>query len=221
MIALAVAAGSDGPHAIAEFAASLNHGQRWQLRCRPRPGLPGNATSRAHLPPLAQKIDVEQLKGVLVGWMAREDPRRAEVLHLDGKVVKNAAPAPAALNGPGTARGDPGRIAEAQSRQGPDTGQLRHRPAATGGPVAVPANTNEEAAVAAHWSSMDRRPGCVSRPMPPTPPRPTRGNSPRATGRLPPDTQGQSTQGAFAKAQSLLGALFPLRPAPSKRARAG
>ena len=37
LIALAVAAGCKGPHAIAEFAASLNHGQRRHLRCRPRP----------------------------------------------------------------------------------------------------------------------------------------------------------------------------------------
>ena len=35
---LAIAAGCQGPHAIAEFARSLNHGQRRRLRCRPRPG---------------------------------------------------------------------------------------------------------------------------------------------------------------------------------------
>ena len=35
---LAVAAGCQGPHAIAEFAQSLNHGQRRRLRCRRRPG---------------------------------------------------------------------------------------------------------------------------------------------------------------------------------------
>ncbi|MCP5525852.1 MAG: transposase family protein [Verrucomicrobiales bacterium] len=57
LIALAVAAGSDGPHAIAEFAASLNHGQRWQLRCRPRLGLPGNATCPASAPSAACSKD--------------------------------------------------------------------------------------------------------------------------------------------------------------------
>ena len=35
---LAVAAGCQGPHALAEFAQSLNHGQRRRLRCRLRPG---------------------------------------------------------------------------------------------------------------------------------------------------------------------------------------
>ena len=40
LIALAVAAGCKGPHAIAEFAQSLNHAQRRRLRCRPRPGQP-------------------------------------------------------------------------------------------------------------------------------------------------------------------------------------
>jgi hypothetical protein len=38
LIALAVAAGCKGPHAIAEFAQSLNHAQRGRLRCRPRKG---------------------------------------------------------------------------------------------------------------------------------------------------------------------------------------
>jgi DDE_Tnp_1-associated/Domain of unknown function (DUF4338) len=35
---LAVAAGCQGPHAIAEFAKSLNHGQRRRLQCYPRRG---------------------------------------------------------------------------------------------------------------------------------------------------------------------------------------
>jgi hypothetical protein len=35
---LAVAAGCQGPHAIAEFAQSLNHGQRRRLRSPPRRG---------------------------------------------------------------------------------------------------------------------------------------------------------------------------------------
>jgi hypothetical protein len=40
LIALAVAAGCKGPHAISEFAKSLNHAQRGRLRWRPRPVLP-------------------------------------------------------------------------------------------------------------------------------------------------------------------------------------
>ena len=40
LIALAMVAGCKGPHAIAEFAHSLNHGQRRRLHCRPRRGHP-------------------------------------------------------------------------------------------------------------------------------------------------------------------------------------
>jgi hypothetical protein len=44
---------------------------------------------------MLQKVDCEQLKQVVVAWMAAEDPVALELLHLDGKVVKNAEPAPA------------------------------------------------------------------------------------------------------------------------------
>jgi hypothetical protein len=37
---LAVVAGCQGVHAIAQFAKSLTHPQRRWLRCRPRPGHP-------------------------------------------------------------------------------------------------------------------------------------------------------------------------------------
>ena len=71
LIALAVAAGCQGPHAIAEFAQSLTHPQRRRLRCRPRRGrrreyeVPCERTFRRLLP----KLDAEQLKAVLVAWM--------------------------------------------------------------------------------------------------------------------------------------------------------
>ena len=92
LIALAVAAGCKGPHAIAEFAASLNHGQRRALRCRPRAGtrrqcdVPGERTFRRML----EAVDAEPLKEALVQWMEQQDPQPVAVLHLDGKVVKNA-----------------------------------------------------------------------------------------------------------------------------------
>jgi hypothetical protein len=44
---------------------------------------------------LLKAVAAEELKDVLVQWMAQQDPRPVEVLHLDGKVVKNAQPAPA------------------------------------------------------------------------------------------------------------------------------
>ena len=43
---------------------------------------------------LLKKVDPEQLKAVLVGWMQTEDPAPLRAVHADGKVVKNAQPAP-------------------------------------------------------------------------------------------------------------------------------
>ena len=81
LIALAVAAGCKGPHAIAEFAQSLNPAQRGRLRCRPRKGrsreydVPCERTFRR----LLKKVDPEQLKDALTGWMEAEDPALFEV----------------------------------------------------------------------------------------------------------------------------------------------
>ncbi len=44
---------------------------------------------------LLEKFEPQQLKDVLVEWMAAEDPAPLQVVHVDGKVVKNAQPAPA------------------------------------------------------------------------------------------------------------------------------
>ena len=73
LIALAVAAGCQGPHAIAEFAKSLNHAQRGRLRCRPRPDqarqydVPSERTFRR----LLKKVDSEELKDALVGYLEK------------------------------------------------------------------------------------------------------------------------------------------------------
>jgi hypothetical protein len=53
--------------------------------------VPCERTFRRLLP----KVDSEQLKDLLVGWMASADPAPLQVVHVDGKVVKNAQPAPA------------------------------------------------------------------------------------------------------------------------------
>ena len=96
LIALAVVAGCKGPHAIAEFVRSLNHAQRGRLRCRPRRDrrreydVPCERTFRR----LLTQVDAQQLKDVLVRWMEAEDPAPLRVVHADGKVVKNAQPAP-------------------------------------------------------------------------------------------------------------------------------
>ena len=164
IMALAVCAGCKGPHAIGEFAESLNHGQRRQLRCRPRPktrrqcDVPGERTFRR----LLKAINVEQLKEVLVAWMAQEDPQPAKVIHLDGKVVKNADPAPAVEKPPKGER----EIPEEEQKPKADKA-LTLVNYVTGGQrlidqIAVPQNTNEEAAVAAHWQKMDLAGLCVT-----------------------------------------------------------
>jgi hypothetical protein len=160
---LAIAAGCQGPHAIAEFAQSLNHGQRRRLRCRPRPGarrqfdVPCERTFSR----LLEQIPSDELRQVYSTWMAELDPQPVRVLHLDGKVLKNADPAPARL------ATDP---ALAQAAATLDTPVELQKPKAekaltlvnfqTPGQrlidqIAVPQDTNEEAAVAAHLSRMD------------------------------------------------------------------
>lgn len=160
---LAIAAGCQGPHAIAEFAQSLNHGQRRRLRCRPRPGtrrqfdVPCERTFSR----LLEEIPSDELRQIYSAWMAELDPQPVQVLHLDGKVLKNADPAPARLSE------DP---ALAQAAATLDTPVELQKPKAEKAltlvnfqtpeqrlidQIAVPQDTNEEAAVAAHLPKMD------------------------------------------------------------------
>ncbi len=150
-----MAAGCKGPHAIAEFAQSLNHAQRRQLGCRRRPGhlrecdVPSERTFRRVL----KKVDPDQLKDALEGWMQKQDPTLAAVVHVDGKVVKNTQPAPARAQA-----ASPAPVPEEPCEIPP---QL-HKPKADKAlplvnfqttdqrlvdQVAVPQDTNEEAAV--------------------------------------------------------------------------
>ena len=160
---LAVAAGCQGPHAIAEFAKSLNHGQRRRLRCRPRRGtrrqfdVPGERTFERML----KVLDADQLRQVYSDWMARIDPQPLKVLHLDGKVLRNADPAPPRLQQD---------TALAQAARTVDTPPELQKPKAEQAltlvnfqtpeqrlidQIAVPQDTHEEAAVAAHLAQMD------------------------------------------------------------------
>jgi hypothetical protein len=170
LMALAVAAGCKGPHAIAEFADSLNHGQRRRLRCRPRRGRPReyDVPCERTFRRLLEKVDPEELKKVLVDWMAAEDPTPAQVVHVDGKVVKNADPAP-----PRT----PAQQAEAAAVEPSEVPAELQKPKADKAlmlvnfqttdqrlvdQVAVPRDTNEEAAVAAHLPKMDLAGVCLT-----------------------------------------------------------
>jgi hypothetical protein len=169
LIALAVAAGCKGPHAIAEFARSLNHGQRRCLRCRPRPGKPGqyDVPCERTFRRLLKKVDPEQLKTVLVGWMQTQDPAPVRAVHADGKVVKNAQPAPPRCPAPPSASApEPCEIPPELQKPKADKALTLVNFHTSGqrlvDQVAVPRDTNEEAALAAHLPQMDLAGVCLT-----------------------------------------------------------
>jgi hypothetical protein len=170
LCALAVAAGCQGVHAIAQFAQSLTHPQRRHLRCRPRPSrrqeydVPCERTFRRML----KGVDPDELKNVLTGWMAAEDPHPLQVLHVDGKTVKNAQPAPPR---------SPAQAAEATAQEPSDIAPELQKPKADRALVlvnfqttdqrlvdqlAVPRDTNEEATVAVHLPKMNLAGVCLT-----------------------------------------------------------
>lgn len=170
LIALSVAAGCQGPHAIAEFAASLTHSQRRRLRCRPRPGrrrehdVPSERTIRR----LLKTVDCEKLKKVMARWMESEDPAPLKVVHADGKTLKNAEPAPARSPAEAAAAeaAEPCEIpAEEQKPKADKTLMLVNFQTTSQrlvDQVPVPRNTNEEAALAAHLPKMDLAGVCLT-----------------------------------------------------------
>ena len=170
IIALAVAAGCKGPHAIAEFAKSLHHGQRRRLRCRPRRGhphqcdVPCERTFRR----LLEKVDAEQLKDVLTAWMQAEDAAPLQVVQVDGKVVKNAQPAPprSPVQQAEAALVEPSEIPAELQKPKADKALMLVNFQTTEqrlvDQVAVPQDTNEEAVVAAHLPKMDLAGVCLT-----------------------------------------------------------
>lgn len=162
---VAVAAGCQGPHAIALFAQSLNHGQRRGLGCRRRPGTRHQfdvPCERTFIRLLAQ-LDADQLRQACSDWMASRDPKPVGVLHLDGKVLRHTEPAPARL------AADPALATAAAALDTPPAEQKPHADQALTlvnfqtpdqrlvDQIVVPRDTNEEAAVAAHLPTMDLR----------------------------------------------------------------
>jgi hypothetical protein len=163
MIALAVMAGEKNPHGIFKFVSGLNHGQRRLLRCRPRRNKPGqfDVPCERTFRRLLKKVDPEALKDGLVAWMKTQDDQALEVLHLDGKVIKNANPAPAEHQ-PTEAAEAPAPAVEIPAEwQKPvaDKALTLVNFLTTGqrlvDQIAVPQNTNEEAAVARYLPKMD------------------------------------------------------------------
>lgn len=164
--ALAVTAGSKGPHAIFEFADGLNHGQRRRLRCRRRPGQPRqfDVPCQRTFRRVLKVVNSDSLKDALVGWMKQEDPRALELLHLDGKVIKNAEPAPAWNRKPKP--DEQSEIPTEQQKPKADKAltlvNFMTSDQRLVDQIAVPRDTNEEAAVAAHWEKMDLAGVCVT-----------------------------------------------------------
>jgi hypothetical protein len=168
LIALATLAGCKAPHAMAEFAAGLNHAQRRALHCWPRPGrpreydVPGERTFRR----LLKQVDPEELKIVLVGWMRQEDPTLPQVIHADGKVIKNAEPAPARPTALAAQALEPCEIPEHLQKPKADKALTLVNFQTTDqrllDQLAVPRDTNEEAAVAAHLPKMDLAGVCLT-----------------------------------------------------------
>ena len=170
LIALAVAAGCKGVHAIGEFAQSLNHGQRRRLHCRPRRGRPRqyDVPSERTFRRLLKKVDCKELKNVLTAWMQAEDAAPLQVVHVDGKVVKNAQPAPprsAAQQAEATCAAASEVPAELQKPKADKALMLVNFQTTDQrlvDQVAVPRDTNEEATVAAHLPKMDLTGVCLT-----------------------------------------------------------
>jgi hypothetical protein len=168
IMALATAAGCKSPHAMAQFAAGLNHAQRRHLRCWPRPGrpreydVPGERTLRR----LLKKVDPEELKAVLVRWMKQENPTAPRVIHADGKVVKNAEPAPARPPVVAAQAVEPCEIPPELQKPKADKALTLVNFQTTDqrliDQIAVPRDTNEEAAVAVHLPKMDLTGVCLT-----------------------------------------------------------
>jgi hypothetical protein len=168
--ALAVVAGCKGPHAIAGFAQSLSHPQRRHLRCRPRKGRPReyDVPSERTFRRMLKGVDSDELKTVLTDWMADEDPSAFSEVHVDGKVIKNAEAAPprspeqqleyASL--------EPSEIPPEEQKPKADKALMLVNFQTTDqrllDQIAVPGDTNEEAAVAAHLPKMDLAGVCVT-----------------------------------------------------------
>jgi len=160
---LAIAAGCQGPHAIWEFAESLNHGQRRRLGCRRKPGtrrefeVPCERTFERML----KRIDPDQLRQTYSAWMASIDPRPLGGLHLDGKVLRNADPAPArlpadpALTAASAALDTPVALQKPKAEKALTLVNFQTPEQRLIDQIAVPRDTNEEAAVAAHLPKME------------------------------------------------------------------
>jgi len=123
-----------------------------------------NATCRpsARLGDYSRACRPSHSKEVLAGWMGQEDQSPVVVVHLDVKVVKNAQAAPACAPERELEIEIPLELQKPKADKAltlvnfvTDDQQLIDQ-------VAVPRNTNEEAAVAAHFPTMDLKGVCLT-----------------------------------------------------------
>jgi hypothetical protein len=99
---------------------------------------------------------------VLVEWMRQEDPSSAEVLHLHGKVIKNAQAAPACALAQEVENEIPVELQKPKADQSLTLVNFITSDQQLVEQVAVPQNTNEEAPVAAYLPKMDLAGTCVT-----------------------------------------------------------
>jgi hypothetical protein len=117
---------------------------------------------------LLKRVDSEELKNVLTDWMQAEDGTALKVVHADGKVVKNAQPAPPRGPARQLASGseEPGEIPPELQKPKADKALTLVNFQTTDqrlvDQVAVPRDTNEEAALAAHLPKMDLAGVCLT-----------------------------------------------------------
>jgi len=170
IIALASAAGCKGPHAIFEFARGLNHAQRRRLRCWQRPGRPReyDVPCERTFRRLLKQVNPEELKEALVRWMEQQEPTRPKTIHADGKVLKNAQPAAPRSSSTTAAPTavEPSEIPLELQKPKADKALTLVNFQTTDqrlvDQIAVPQDTNEEGAVAAHWPKLDLAGICVT-----------------------------------------------------------
>jgi hypothetical protein len=117
---------------------------------------------------LLEQVDSQELKATLVDWMAAEDSTPAPVVHVDGKVVKNADPAPprTLAQQAEAAAVEPSEVPAELQKPKADKALMLVNFQTTDqrlvDQVAVPRDTNEEAAVAAHLPKMDLAGVCLT-----------------------------------------------------------
>jgi hypothetical protein len=117
---------------------------------------------------LLKKVDSDELKAVVVDWMRTEDPAALKVAHADGKVVKNAQPAPprTPAEQAQAALAPPSEIPAELQKPKADKALMLVNFHTTDQrlleQLAVPSDTNEEATVAAHLPKMDLAGVCLT-----------------------------------------------------------